>query len=275
MGNTSNRDQWASRERLRFIERTAWWRGIVNRGDLREVFGISAAQASADIQAYLGMNPGALAYNLTTKRYESAPEMRCLLHTPSLEEAVQILLGGGATFPSTKPVDRAGKVDCFVPPTRRPAESVERRVFFAINGGRRLKIRYWSVASARATQREIAPHALGHDGYRWHARAWCFENSAFRDFVLSRIERAEWPTEAFTPPVSDLDWESYEDLVLVPNPDLDEIKQQAIKLDFGMRDGKLRLQVRRAMRHYTLQHLRISPESDTDAMPWMVEQVSG
>ncbi len=262
MGNASNRDQWAARERLRLIERTAWWRGAINRGDLREVFGISAAQASADLQAYLELNPGALAYNLTSKRYEASPDMSCLLHRPCLEEAVQVFLGEGVPLPPGPSAPPEGRVDWFVPPSRRASEAVERRVFLAVEGRRRLRLRYWSVSSGRASQREIAPHALGHDGYRWHVRAWCFEHEDYRDFVLSRIEQADWPGAVHEAAIPDRDWEQYEELVLRPHSCLDEVQQRAIARDYGMREGRLCLKVRRAMKEYLLAHLRVAGAGD-------------
>ena len=261
MGNTSSRDQWAGRERLAFIERTAWWRGVVNRGDVREVFGISAAQASADLQGYLEMNPGALVYNLSTKRYEARPEMKCALHTPRLEDAVRMfwgervwdggLEGGGVPRPGER-------VDVFSPPVRRAAAEVERRIFLAMDQGKRLRVNYWSVSSGGGNWRELAPRGLGHDGYRWHVRAWCFKNGGFRDFVLSRIEEADWPAEDFTPPEVDGDWESVETIVLRANHHLDEAQRLTIERDYGMVEGKLEIRVRRAMREYVLAHLRVA-----------------
>lgn len=272
MGNKSNRDQWAARERLRFVERAAWWRGIVNRADLREVFGISAAQASADLQAYLELNPGSLAYNLTTKRYEAAPEMRCVMHTPDLGEAVRVFFGEAPPLAASRPGGGGGKVDWLTPPDRRATPAVERRVFLATGGGRRLAIRYWSMSSSQATEREIAPHALGHDGHRWHARAWCFKNGDYRDFVLSRIERAEWPGEAFEPPVADEEWERIETLELRPHADLDEAQRAGIERDYAMQDGKLTVSVRAAMREYLLAHLHVAdPEEDGQARPAHLE----
>ena len=258
MGNTSNRDQWAARERLRFVERAAWWRGMVNRADLREVFGISAAQASADLQAYLELNPGSLAYNLTTKRYEAAAEMRCVMHAPDLGEAVRVFFGEAPPLAAARPGGEGGKVDWLVPPDRRAKAEVERRVFLAADGGRRLGIRYWSVSGARATQREIAPHALAHDGHRWHARAWCFENGDYRDFVLSRIERADWPGEAFEPPAADEDWKRIETVVLRPHSGLDAAQRAAIERDYDMKGGTLAIRVRAAMREYLLAHLHVA-----------------
>ncbi len=264
MGNVSNRDQWAVRERLAFLERVAWWQGAVNRSDLREVFGISAAQASADLQLYQQLNPGALAYNLKAKRYESSPSMNCVLHEPHLGDAIRQFLGERSPAPVLgSPGERADtRVDLSVVPMRFAPAQVERHLFLAVSGARRVQIRYWSVRSSRAAMREIAPHALGHDGYRWHARAWCFEDEVFKDFVLSRIEEAEWPGEPFKPPVDDEAWQRFVEVELVPNRSLDKAQRQAIERDYGMKGGRLTLKVREAMLEYCLAHLRVRGVND-------------
>ena len=255
MGNTSNRDQWAGRERQLFIERLAWWKGVVNRGDVRDVFGISAAQASADLQGYQEMNPTALAYNVRAKRYEAGENMVCVMHEPRIEEAVSLFLGVGV--PGVCLAGRmqsAATVDFFRPLVREADAVVQRRVFLAIDQGRMLRVKYWSVNSSRGSLREIAPHALGHDGYRWHVRAWCIENGEFRDFVLSRMEVAEWPGDVFTAPVVDEEWERMETVVLQPHPELDEERKKGIIRDYGMKGGKLKVEVRAAMKEYFLRH---------------------
>ena len=257
MGNTSTKDQWAGRERLAFIERVAWWRGVVNRGDLREVFGISAAQASGDLQGYQEQNPTALAYNVRSKRYEARPEMACVMHSPRLEEAVAMFLGTPVSLPRVA-ARAEGRVATFVPPVRQADEGVERRVFLALDQGKRLWVTYWSVNSGAAKRREIAPHGLGHDGYRWHVRAWCFENGEFRDFVLSRIEKAEWPGELFISPTRDEAWERMVTVVLRANSQLDAVQRATIERDYGMKSGKLEVTMREAMREYCLAHLRVA-----------------
>ena len=259
MGNYSTKDQWAGRERLAFIERVAWWRGVVNRGDLRKVFGISAAQASADLQGYQEQNPTALAYNVRTKRYEARPEMICALHSPRLEEAVGMFLGIPVPLPQMA-VDSNARVAIFVPPVRQADAAVERRIFLAVDQGKQLVITYWSVSSGRGKQRQIAPQGLGHDGYRWHVRAWCFENSDFRDFVLSRIEKAEWPEVPFTTPTKDEAWEREVTVVVRANSELDEERRKTIERDYGMKAGKLQVRMREAMREYYLAHLRVADE---------------
>ena len=258
MGNTTNRDQWAGRERLLFIERAAWWRGVVNRQDLRAMFGISAAQSSADLQGYQELNPGALAYNLKTKRYEARPEMSCVLHEPSLDEAVAIFWGASLGFPRVGVDSR--KVALTMPPQRRADSNVERRVFLAIEQGRRLHVRYGSVSGKSGKRREIAPHALGHDGLRWHARAWCFGNGEYRDFVLGRMGDAEWPGVEFEPPEPDAAWETKVTLVFQANRSLEAEQRSSIERDYGMKNGLLKLTVSEAMREYVLAQLRIPAE---------------
>jgi len=267
MGNTSNREQWAVRERLAFIERLAWWRGVVNRGDVRDVFGISAAQASSDLQAYQELNPTALAYNVKAKRYEAGQAMMCRLHEPRIEEAIRLFRGEWVPeLPVYSGVKAEMRVDVFQPLVRRPDPAVERRVFLALDQNRRLTIRYLSLNSGKAARREIAPHALGHDGYRWHVRAWCFENEEYRDFAPSRMVEPDWPGEVFVPPVRDEDWERIEKLVLVPHSDLVGEKRRSIELDYGMTNGKLEVEVRSAMKEYFFAHCRI-PVLDENGKP--------
>jgi len=55
----------------------------------------------------------------------------------------------------------------------------------------------------------LRPHALGHNGARWHVRAWCEKNGDFRDFTLSRIAEVEWSRESAELPEPDKDWEQW------------------------------------------------------------------
>lgn len=45
-------------------------------------FGISAAHASNDLQAYLALNPGALTYHTSRKRYEWTGEKLAITPAP-------------------------------------------------------------------------------------------------------------------------------------------------------------------------------------------------
>jgi hypothetical protein len=248
-------------ERLRFIERAAFWTGVVNRSDLQSVFGVSQAQASADLQKFQGMNPGALLYNLNRKRYEGAVGMRCEIHQPRLEEAMAQFLGEAVV---ATPLVRASwqaeqgvRLAAVTLPVREAGLAVQRAVFQGVLHGLRVRVNYHSLTGKSEGWRWLAPHAFAHDGYRWHVRAWCEKREAFRDFVLSRMKAAELPTEVARVGQRDEDWETWEELVLAPAAGLSEAEQKTVALDFAMRGGKLRLQVRKAMRGYTLGHLRL------------------
>lgn len=261
MGNTSNPEMWAAMERLRFVERAAYWTGTVNRSDLQTVFGVSQAQASADLQKFQVMNPGALMYNLNRKRYEGSVGMVCAIHQPRLEEAMAQFLGESVVATPWVRVpfqaEMGARLAAVTLPAREAGLAVQRAVFQAVLHGLRVRVNYHSLTGKSEGWRWLAPHAFAHDGYRWHARAWCEKNEAFRDFVLSRMKAADLPTELARQEARDEEWETWEELVLAPASGMIESEKKAVALDYAMRGGKLRLRVRRAMRGYTLGHLRL------------------
>jgi len=272
MGNATNEKQWVAMERLRFIERAAFWRGWVNRQDLMAMFGLSAAQATSDLQKFQELNADALVYQTSRKRYEGVPTMVCSLHEPRLEEALVLFLGSGSATPgnTSSPDDQEeqASVARVALPQRVATPAVQRAVFQAVLHGLRLRVDYQTMSGKPADWRWIDPHAFGHDGYRWHVRAWSEGNEHWGDFVLSRIRSTEWPREqAAVTAESDTDWQTWVDMTLVPNPDMEISQQETIKTDYGMRGGKLKLRVRRAMLDYTLAHLRLPMTSGNDMDP--------
>jgi hypothetical protein len=280
MGNTTNPEQWAAKERLRFIERSAFWCGLVNRADLQRVFGVSAAQASADLQMFQELCPGALNYNLKKKRYEGGESMVCKLHEPRIEEAMAFFLNEEVTasplMRASMALDMGSRLAGVVLPVREALPAVQRAVFLAVLRGLPVAVHYASVAGKTDGWRTLRPHAFGHDGYRWHVRAWCEKNGDFRDFVLSRMKSAKVDLGAAAAPLPerDVDWETWETLDLVPDEDLTEEQKAAVDRDFGMMGGKLSIQVRKAMMDYTLDHLRL-PLTNGRVKPRLLRRLGG
>lgn len=64
---------WFAQHRQDWIEDTLTVFGFINRDHLVRKFGVSVPQASKDLQVFQRLNPGAMSYNLTTKRYEAKP----------------------------------------------------------------------------------------------------------------------------------------------------------------------------------------------------------
>jgi hypothetical protein len=273
MANLTNPQQWAAQERLRYIEKCAFWRGVVNRQDLMETYSLSAAQATSDLQKFQELSPGSLLYNLNKKRYEGAPAMVCKLHHPRIEEAMALVFGiggtpsaltrSGATPLSQSQSDFVAGVEL---PVREAPPAVQRSVFLAVLNKMRVHIEYTSMTGKKPGWRWIAPHAFGHNGYRWHVRAWCEQNQGFRDFVLSRIMAARFPTEMAVVPAVDTEWNQWVTLKIAPGKDLSLDMQQGVINDYNMKSGKMSLEVRKAMLKYTLRHLGL-PTGDAPIAP--------
>jgi hypothetical protein len=263
MGNRTNPKKWDAQQRLAFIEDAAFWRGWVGRADLVQAFGLSPSQISADISAYLELNPGALAYDPRAKRYWGAAEMELHLTTADLSRAIGRFLGpeakGGAIC------DRLASIDL---PVRTAPAPIVRDLFRAICRQHRLEIHYYSLTSARAQWRWISPHAFAHDGYRWHVRAFCHEDDSYKDFVIGRVAASRSPVAGQPPPVLDVDWNTWEKIRLCPDRGLDSVQRRAVELDYGMHHGQISLTVRRSMKDYTLAYLRLA---DTSRFPRQLE----
>jgi hypothetical protein len=60
--------------------------------------------------------------------------------------------------------------------------------------------------------------------------------------------------------IDDEDWNSEITLEIVPHPALSETQAKVIALDYGMRGGKAKIKVRRALLYYALRRLGL----DTD-----------
>lgn len=86
--------------RLCWIERFAHHHGAVHRADIAAAFGISHAQASADLQALLARFPGLLTYDLNHKTYRwSTQKQKPRLPIP---KAITDLIRFAKTEPRTQ-----------------------------------------------------------------------------------------------------------------------------------------------------------------------------
>jgi predicted DNA-binding transcriptional regulator YafY len=116
-------------------------------------------------------------------------------------------------------------------------------------------IAYQSMNRPQPTRRTIEPHALGHDGFRWHARAFDHDNRDFRDFVLGRVSKPKLGNKAASNPKDDTEWHSSIDLIIAPHPELTPAQAQAISIDYGIRGPTAHIRVRRALLFYALRQL--------------------
>lgn len=254
--------RWGVERRLEFIEFRLYWEGHVNRGDLMEVFGVSVNQASTDLNRYLELAPGNMLYDKSERTYVRGDDFAPKFLQPDAGRYLSQLhlLDQGIVERSDAWLGHLPEFEASPTPARGVDPTILRSVLRAIENSEAIEVRYQSMSNPDPVWRWIAPHALGFDGFRWHARAWCLKDEVFKDFVLSRMlkERGRKPSEI--DPQADLDWHRKVELEVVPHPALSEAQRAAIALDYGMTNGSASLSVRGAMLYYTLRRLGL----DTD-----------
>ena len=86
-------------------------------------------------------------------------------------------------------------------------------------------------------------------------RAFCLTDQTFKDLLLSRIIETGGTKPSEVRPDADADWNEQVILEIRPHPELSDTQQKVIALDYGMRDGKAKIPVRKALLYYALKRL--------------------
>jgi predicted DNA-binding transcriptional regulator YafY len=253
---------WGVKRRLEFVEFRLFWEGHVNRGDLIEAFGISVNQASTDLNRYLALSPDNMYYDKSAKTYVRGPEYKPRFLQPDASRYLSQLhsLAEGILEPSETWIGKLPSFEAAPTPTRGVNAKTLRTVVAAIHRKEEIEIKYQSLSSPEPRWRWIAPHAIGFDGFRWHARAFCFDGDVFKDFLLSRILELRGARQTENSGDTDAEWAEHVTLEIGPHPDLSESQQKVIALDYGMRSGRTKVKVRKALLYYALKRLGL----DTD-----------
>lgn len=252
---------WSQQRRLEFIDFLLCWDGQLNRGDLTNFFDISVPQASLDIARYIALAPHNLEYDRSSRSYLSSEQFRALYPTSAPDQFLAELLSSAQAGDTHPNMLRHMPPVAIVPsPGRTISASVLIALQRAIRQGTGLRLIYQSFTRSEPGSRTITPHALAHDGFRWHVRAYCHTREDFRDFVLARIVRVDGVAEPGPGGDADADWNTLVGLVLAPHPKLNAAHRRAIELDYGMTRGRVELRCRKALLFYVLRHLRLDAD---------------
>lgn len=259
--------KWAAEQRFQFIEHQAFWCGGLNRSDLTAHFGLSVPQASKDIAAYQALHPENLTYDPSKRRYFRSPQFKAGFITLDAEGFLRasVVQEMGGTAGGEHP-DRLPIAESLPIPRRKIDPNVLQPIAQCVAEGRSVEIKYISMSTNKpdAMWRRITPHAFGHDGLRWHIRAFCHTSRKFKDFIVSRCMDTRDVDVAGAAPESDVFWNSFFQVGLVPNPLLSEQQQQIISGEYGMVDDILTINVRRAMLYYFNKRLRLDAAPSLD-----------
>lgn len=265
MGATQGSVRWGIERRLEFIEFRLFWEGHVNRSDLIAAFGISINQASTDLNRYLGMAPDNMRYDKSARTYVRGDRFEPLFLKPDPASYLSQLgsISDGIVTQEETWIGRLPAFDTVPSPVRGIDAHTLRRVIEAIRTRQALEVEYQSLSSPTPCWRWIAPHAIAFDGFRWHARAYCFTAGCFKDFLLARILgiRDSRPSDA--DPSQDADWHTHITLEIGPHPGLSDAQKKVIALDYGMRGAKASITVRKAMLYYAIKRLGLDADPST------------
>lgn len=262
MDNDKSEIRWGVAQRLEFIEFRLFWEGHVNRSDLMEQFGLSVNQASADLNRYIGLAPDNMVYDKSARTYVRGPEYAAQFLKPDASRYLAKLrsLADGLMDSDDAWIAELPAYDAAPTPARGVNPVTLRSVVSAIRRSEAIEIKYQSLSRPEPSWRWIAPHAIGFDGFRWHTRAFCKTDEAFKDFLLSRILQTRSVEVSAATDAADADWREHVTLEIGPHPELSEKQQKVIALDYGMRGGRAKIRVRRALLYYALKRLGL----DTD-----------
>lgn len=239
--------------RLRTIELIALWEGRLITNQISDWFGVSRQQASADINRYNSeINPNALIHDPAVKGYVPTSDFKPVLSSGHINEYMA-LLDSLNNQPMAQLLEGHSAISVQLP-NRAVHPEVVRAAIKACRQQLQLSIFYGSTDKPKPTQRVIAPHTLVYTGFRWHIRAWCYNNQQFRDFLLSRIyysPKLQQPSDKTIK--HDALWQTQIQLRLIPNLLFNAEQRALIAHDYAMDDQQLTLSVRQALAQYTLQ----------------------
>jgi predicted DNA-binding transcriptional regulator YafY len=265
--------------RMRAIELLAYWEGRLITNQVMESFGVSRQQASNDIRRYnTEYNPKALIHDPSVKGYVPSNGFQPKLTTGHINEYMDMVSGLlSQSTPLTIVPD--GHLASVQLPERAVKPEVVQKIIAACRGRRSLQLNYASMNHPEGTERIISPHTLVYTGFRWHARAFCHENKQHRDFILSRINGVPNIVNEeleFHGAEEDADWQEEIELVFIANPGLSESQQSLVQRDFAMSNGKLKIQTKKSLAHYTIQRYQAAlvakPDSNPKEVPLIVEK---
>ena len=254
--------RWGVEQRLEFVEFRLFWEGHVNRSDVMEQFGLSVNQASADLNRYIGLAPDNMIYDKSARTYVRGPGFKPVFgkldtgrYLAQLRSVADGILDRRDSWIAELPT-----YDSAPTPARGVDPETLHRVVGAIRRVEAIEVKYQSLSRPDPAWRWIAPHAIAFDGFRWHARAFCLTDERFKDFLFSRILEIRGTQDSGASADDDCDWHDEVTLEIGPHPGLSETQAKVIALDYGMRAGKAKIKVRRALLYYALRRLGL----DTD-----------
>ncbi|MEZ8333314.1 WYL domain-containing protein [Vibrio splendidus] len=256
---------YAQKQRLAYIDFKLMFVGYFTRSEVVEHFKMGLSNATRDINLYKEMAAHNLTYDNAEKRY-----FQTKAFVPLFNHNTNETLGKLANQLSGEDSVINGLGIPFEAPSQlnAPNTSIVAVLTQAALNNKAVKISYVSLSSGEK-KRTVVPHSIVDNGLRWHIRAYDCQTNEFRDFVISRITKAELSGAVLETQtmLADKQWMRFVPLELVPHPN-NVNYPKAIELDYSMKDGRLSIEVRAALTGYLLRRWNVDcSENATQTTP--------
>lgn len=268
-----NEIKFATRQRLQFIEVMAYYTGMISRSMLARAYGISDPAATKDLKLYNDLAPDNLEYNPSLFGFVPSAQFDEVFADLSPQTILAMFSHNllSVDNPCGEQPIYGISVETLPLPARLPEKAVLAQIIRAMKAGTQLEVEYHSLSQSNDgndNRRIIEPHALINTGLRWHVRAYNHKGYDFRDFVLSRFTHAQQlAAGAESSQHYDDEWMEQVELVIEPHPGLNQKQRTALTYDYAMQDGRINLNVRRALAAYLLQQLKVDTTVDHSLNP--------
>ncbi|NYZ11604.1 hypothetical protein HL658_03510 [Azospirillum sp. RWY-5-1] len=275
--------KWEIRKRLEFIEFLLFWEERLALDDIRRYFSVSAPQAANDVRLYeevtARFDSGRVVGNVQPRKkgdwVQATADFVPRLIEPDFDDYMSFYDGrwratwkprtvadpGGDSGFDRRPVSRIVRVTTI---ERRGVDAeVVRKLLSAIKEKTSLEVEYLSPDYDRPKLITITPRFLGHDGFRWHVRAFRHQEGGWRDIVLERICKAGKPhREKKASGVTEDQEDRTVSIAVTPHAGLAEHQKQNIAAQYpGMADGIWVGQMKRSFVSYFLKRYQIEEDS--------------
>lgn len=253
-------------ERLLQLELLLQWEGLLNNTRLRELFGLSFVRASQWIREFRDQCPHCMRWDSKTRSHHATAALykhdrgdkRRLEDGESLARYLALV-----GLPHAGPIIWNAFPDFSAPNPRIFAVLGE-----AARNQRAVEIIYRSMREPAPHKRIISPHSVIRAGRRWHVRAFCSTNQAFRDYALGWVVGAkllEDPAERLEQ--DDKAWTTRVPVRLMAHPDLTPDQESLIRFEY-FNDTARRIETCRSpLVTYFIQDVRAAIDIRTQRPP--------
>ncbi len=235
---TSAKLKFPQEQRLLFVESMILWEGGVQRQRVSDLFRVSKAQITRDLDDYNRSYPRNIEYDLSAKTYRPGLNFKPEIASGRSDEYLALLqaysqYGSSVIIPALG----RGPLAELIPSVRGAIDrTVLQRVLAALRDEQGIQTSYADWTDEKPVRRQLWPHTLVFTGQRWHVRAYDERHHRFGDFALARLGVTEL-TDAKAPAVrsDDKGWQTIDTVEVVPGSGLSAQQQQMVAKEYGMK----------------------------------------